>query len=339
MLKDQLKKQQPIVYRALENACRDGRVSNAYLFSGPYGTMKNEAALLLAQSIFCEKAEGLACEECNTCRRVREGLYTDLIILDGSEKAISKEMVDSVQEQFSKTSLEGTKGNRVYIIQNAETASISAQNSMLKFLEEPGSGVTAILTTDNISRLLPTIVSRCIVLNFLPMSADEYYKDALEAGIKEEDAYLISHIIRDPKDLMPFYESELYEKAVMMLKQYLNIGTFFWDEFLVDWETQWRSSLADRDKAKQENLTLVAAFFDLLHLYGTDVIKHDAKGPSWYHDAVTHAPGRSDQYGKLILIADEQKDLVNRFNDVNLLMAQTFSRLEEFKHELGKQYK
>ncbi len=335
MLKDQLKKQQPIVYRALENACANDRVMNAYLFSGPYGTMKNEAALLLAQSIFCSETNGLACEECNTCRRVREGLYTDLIVLDGKKKAISKEMVDSIQEQFSKTSLEGKEGKRVYIIQNAETASISAQNSMLKFLEEPGSGVTAILTTDNINRLLPTIVSRCTVLPFLPQSAQQYYQDAVDAGIPAEDAYLVSHIIRDPSQLMEFYESELYQKAVMMLKQFLNIAPYFWDEFLVDWETQWRSSVSDREKAKAENLVLAAAFFDLLHLYASDVIMHDAKGPAWYHDAVNQAKGAISAYGKLIIIADEQKDRVNRFNDVHLVMAQAFSRLEDFKHELG----
>lgn len=335
MLKDQLKKQQPIVYRALENALRKDRVMNAYLFSGPYGTMKNEAALLFAQSIFCHESDGFACEECNTCRRVREGLYTDLIILDGKKKAISKEMVDDIQEQFSKTSLEGRDGKRVYIIQNAETASISAQNSMLKFLEEPGSGVTAILTTDNINRLLPTIISRCTVLPFTPMSTEEYYKDAIEAGISAEDAKLISHIIRDPKEIRSFYDSELYEKAVMMLKQFLNIEPYFWGEFLVDWETQWRSSQSDKDRAKAENLTLAAAFFDLVHLFASDVIMNDAGGPSWYHDAVIHAKGTKDQYGKLIVIADEQKDRVNRFNDLNLVMAQAFSRLEEFKHELG----
>lgn len=335
MLKDQLKKRQPIVYRALENACSNDRISNAYLFSGPGGTMKNEAALLLAQSIFCEKGHGLACEECNTCRRVREGLYTDLIVLDGAKKPVSKEMADSIQEQFSRTSLEGKMGNRVYIIQNAETASISAQNSMLKFLEEPGSGVTAILTTDNIGRLLPTIVSRCTVLPFLPMSADSYYKEAVNEGIPAEDAYLLSRIIRQPQDLRPFFESVLYEKACMMLKQFLGIDPYLWDEFLVDWEISWRSDEADKEKAKADNLALAAAFFDLIRLYGTDVIRHDAEGPAWYHDAVLRAPGSSDAYGKLIMIADEQKDRVNRFNDVNLVMAQAFSRLEDFKHDLG----
>ena len=94
MLKELLKKQQPVVYEALKNAVQEDRISNAYLFTGPYGTIKNEAALLLAESIFCEKQDGLACEECNTCRRIREGLYGDLIVLHGAEKAISKEDVE-----------------------------------------------------------------------------------------------------------------------------------------------------------------------------------------------------------------------------------------------------
>ena len=335
MIKDQLKKQQPIVYRALENACLNDRISGAYLFSGPYGTMKNEAALLLAQSIFCEEEPGFACETCNTCRRVREGTYSDLIVLDGMKKPISKEMVDQIQEQFSRTSLEGNKGNRVYIIENAENASVSAQNSLLKFLEEPGKGVTAILTTDNIGRLLPTIISRCTILPFLPQKPEEYYETALAEGIDDEDAYLISYIIRRKEDILPFYEDGLYEKAVMMLQQFLNQGSLYFDEFLIDWEVSWKSKDADRDQAKKDNLALASAFFDLLRLYGRDVIRHDAGGPPWYHDAVLQAKGSPEMYGKLIIIADEQKNKVNRFNDINLVMAQAFKRLEEFRNELG----
>ena len=103
MIKELLEKQQPIVYRALDNACKTNRISSAYLFTGPYGTPKYEAAVLLAQSILCEKKNGLACEECNTCRRVREGTYADLMILDGKDESISKEMIDGIQEKFSKT--------------------------------------------------------------------------------------------------------------------------------------------------------------------------------------------------------------------------------------------
>ena len=78
MRKDELQQQQPLFYHALENACMNHRVANAYLLSGPYGTLKHEAALLFAKSVFCEQHHGIACEECNTCRRVEEGLYADM---------------------------------------------------------------------------------------------------------------------------------------------------------------------------------------------------------------------------------------------------------------------
>lgn len=333
MLKDLLKKQQPVVYQALENALKNDRVSNAYLFTGPYGTIKNEAALLLAESIFCEKQEGLACEECNTCRRVREGLYGDLVILDGSRKAVSKDDVDAIQEKFSRTALENRDGKRVYIIENAETASISAQNSMLKFLEEPGRGVTAILTADNVSRLLPTILSRCTILPFVPQPAEAYEEMAREAGLSEEDAYLISHLVRKADEIVPFSEGEEYEHALGMFRQYLNLGGMPRDELLVDYDISWKFSGGEKDKAKRSNMTMLNAFMDLLLLYGHDVIRHDAKGPKWYHDAVMNAKMSGHDSAGLIMIVSEQKDKINRFNDLNLLMAETFRRLEDFNHE------
>ena len=340
MLKELLKEQQPIVYKALENACVNHEVSSAYLFSGPYGTPKKEAAILLAQSIFCEQ-EGLACETCNTCRRVKENVYADLIVLDGSEEAISKEMIDGIQEKFSKTALE-KNGQRVYIILNAENASVSAQNSMLKFLEEPGAGITAILTTDNASRILPTILSRCTVLPFVPMKHDAYYQMALKAGVPAEDAWMLSHIAKNMDDLnalYPAYEEEgrrpaaEYESAVGMLKQYLD--TREREDLLVDYEISWKSKEKDAKKAKQSNMVIQRAFFDLLMMYAHDVILHHDEGPAWYRKAVKEAEGSSEIYGELIVIASEEKDKVNKYNDLNLLMDQAFYKLEGFNHEHG----
>lgn len=339
MLKELLKEQQPIVYKALENACLQHEVSSAYLFSGPYGTPKKEAAILLAQSIFCEQ-EGLACETCNTCRRVKENSYADLVILDGSEEAISKEMIDQLQEKFSKTALEKS-GQRVYIILNAENASASAQNSMLKFLEEPGAGITAILTSDNASRLLPTILSRCTILPFVPMKHEAYYQMAKDAGIPETDANFISYIARNLDDLDAMYPeeedgrrpSEEYQSAVGMLKQYLDPSER--NDLLVDYEISWRNKEKDLKKAKQKNMRIQSAFFDLLMMFGHDVIFGNEQGPEWYRRAVKEAGPKAKIYGKLIMIAAEEKDKVNKFNDLNLLMDQAFYKLEVFNHEYG----
>ena len=90
MVKDKLKEQQPIVYHTLKNALENSRLAHAYLFSGPGGSMKKDAAILLAQSLLC-KGNTFACEECDLCKRVKAHEYADMIYLDGSEISIKKE--------------------------------------------------------------------------------------------------------------------------------------------------------------------------------------------------------------------------------------------------------
>ena len=73
MRKEELREQQPIVWRTLGNALRDQRYAHAYLFYGPKGTGKEAMAQLFAQSILCkERIDGFACERCNACRRIPE---------------------------------------------------------------------------------------------------------------------------------------------------------------------------------------------------------------------------------------------------------------------------
>lgn len=328
MNKEIVRQRQPVVYQALDNACREGRISSAWLFSGPAGTCRHEAAVLLAQSILCEKQDGLACEECRTCRRVENGTFADLIILSGAEKAISKDDIDSLQERFSKTALEKGSGQRVYIIENAENASIAAQNSMLKFLEEPGSGITAILTTDNINRLLPTIISRCTVLTFVPAGSGVLYEDALQEGIDPQNAYFVSRVRNEFSTSEELVQSEEYEKAVMMMKQMLGIDGLIRDEFLIDYDVSYRAQGSDTQKAKRSNIRMLNLFFDLMLMYAHDVIMEKSGGPEWYVKAVRAAQKTKEYYGKLVILLYEQRDKVSRFNDLNLLISQTFLRME-----------
>lgn len=332
MRKELLQRTQPVVYRALERALKKDRVHNAYLFSGPAGTHKYDAALLLAMSLLCEESDGLACEQCNTCRRVLEGEHADVAVLDGSKGSISKEQIDAIQERFSRTAAEEGKGRSVYIIRNAENASISAMNSMLKFLEEPGDHVTAILTTDNISRLLPTIVSRCIRLPFVPVSKEMALHAAIEKGIPEEDASLLAKVVRREEELMDIFGSEEYKYAQEMMRQALGLAG---DRgmLLTDYDLSFRSQLTDRSKAKESDIRLLTLFFGLLDAYAHDAIYGTAEGPAWYREAIQKKMYTKEQLVELLRIVNEQKDRVNKYNDLSLVMCQTCFRLEEFNHE------
>ena len=335
MIKELLEKEQPVVYHALENAVREQRISSAWLFTGPYGTPKFEAAQLLAESIFCENGGNkLACETCNTCRRVREGLYSDLIVLDGRDNTISKDMVDSLQERFSKTALE-KNGQRVYIIRNCENATVAAQNSMLKFLEEPGKGITAILLTDNVNRILPTIISRCTVLPFLPSGVDKYRELAVNKGFSEDEAVLAAHLARDEEDLERLWDEKknqpslLYQHICMMVKQFLNTDGEERLYLSCDFETTYVSSLKDSAKARKENIFLLIGFLDLLMLYGRNALEGRTEGPLWFQKAIEDCRYSKNQLVDLLAVSCEQMDRCNRYNDLRLVFYQPLFRLKE----------
>lgn len=328
MLKERLREEQPFVYEALSTALTNGTLSHACLFAGPDVTCKKEAAILLAMSLLCEnKADGFACESCNTCRRVKENGHLDYVLLDGTERAISKDDADALQEQFSKTSGEAGTGQRVAVILNAGNSSLSAMNSLLKFLEEPGNDITVILTADNISQILPTIVSRCTVLYFARPKEDYLLHKAMDNGIDEEDAWFIAHLSVPDDEGLAYIKSDIYTHAVAMLKQLLDINGPR-SEWLVDYDISYKLT------QKDSNLEMIRTFLALLNLYCHDVILKRNRGPAWYRAALQKAVHQKDAYARLIITIQRELELCTRFNDQNLLTAQIYQKLEEFFHDI-----
>ncbi len=342
-----LKEYQPTAFSALDHALKTGRISHACLFHGPRNSMKKEMAFLLAESLLCFEADGLADESRLSARdekivqRTADGEHADLIFLDGyRKKQIFKEEVDLIQTRFSKTALEGN-GRRVYIIDHAENSSESAMNSLLKFLEEPADGVYAILTADNLEGILPTVRSRCVLIPFRPLPKHVFMERALAEGIDSEDAYFLSGMMAGSGSMADTAASIPYQTGKKMLKQFLDIGE---DRrlLLTDYDVRYRAraSRAQEEsaesvkasEARDVNLDILNAFFTLLMGFCRDVITCDDQGPSWYHNAVLSASKRENSreiYGQILKIAAEERDLVNRNNDLTLLLAQALFRIEE----------
>ena len=322
MLKDLLQQTQSIAYTAIQNDLLNDTVSHAYLFVGPSGTPKKEAALLLAQSLFCKHREdGFACGTCDTCKRVEEGAHLDYVYLDGNEKSISKKDVDDLQMRFSKTSQEEGSGHRCYILDHFENSSSAAMNSLLKFLEEPGKDVVGILITDNINRILPTIVSRCTMIPFSSMTYEYRMQLAIQEGVKEEDAWLLSHVIHTNSQFLEAYSSDAYTHALEMLKQYLDVSGDK-KELLVDYDISYK--LSDRNACMEMN----RIFLEMINTYCHDVICSSAHGPHWYVSKV-NAETDIKKMTKVLVCVNSQLEKCNKYNDPYLLMAQTFRLLEE----------
>ena len=191
-----LETKQPIIYRTFVRSLQNHHLSHAYLISGNPGTPLLQVAKYLAKSILCDNPDPLACNNCITCLRVDDENYPDFIVLDGSAKTIKKEEVGNIEEQFEKTAFE-SKGIMIYIIHLVENMGVEAINSILKFLEEPGSEIYAFLTTNNENNVLPTIISRCQLLRLKLVNREEVIEDAISLNVPKEDAELLSYFYND----------------------------------------------------------------------------------------------------------------------------------------------
>ncbi|MBU1148599.1 DNA polymerase III subunit gamma/tau [Patescibacteria group bacterium] len=150
----------------LQNELANGRVTHAYLFTGPRGIGKTTTARLLAKAVNCQKMgkDGESCDKCDFCQEIIEGRSIDLIEID----AASHTGVDNVREniidnaRFAPSRLP----YKVFIIDEVHMLSISAFNALLKILEEPPSHVIFILATTEVHKLPDTIISRCQRFDF-----------------------------------------------------------------------------------------------------------------------------------------------------------------------------
>lgn len=155
--------------RLLQNGLRSGNFSHAYIFQGPPGTGKKATAMAFVGALLCEQQLDDSCGTCIECRKLDSGNHTAIqtIVPDGA--SIKIEQIRELQKQFAYRNT-STSAVQLYIIQEAEKMTVSAANSLLKFLEEPNSRVVAILITHNGQALLPTIRSRAQTVPFVPLA-------------------------------------------------------------------------------------------------------------------------------------------------------------------------
>lgn len=149
----------------LKNAISSGKLANTYLFCGPRGVGKTTCARIFAKTINCTNrgADGEACGECESCRSFNEELRSyNVFELD----AASNNSVDDIRNLTEQVRIPPMNGKyKVYIIDEVHMLSQAAFNAFLKTLEEPPPQTLIILVTEQPSRLLPTILSRCVRLD------------------------------------------------------------------------------------------------------------------------------------------------------------------------------
>ncbi|MCM3570825.1 DNA polymerase III subunit delta' [Neobacillus mesonae] len=263
---DQLEELQPTVLRMLKNSIRKNRVAHAYLFEGLRGTGKKDIGLLLTKALFCESLiDGYKpCETCNNCRRINNGNHPDVHLVEPDGGSIKVDQIRRLQAEFTKKGVESSR--KVYLIVHADKMSVSASNSLLKFLEEPSAGTVAFLLTEQPQRILPTILSRCQVLTFQPLSPTIMVKQLMENGVPPQKAGILAQLTNNLGDALELNADEWFaqaQKIVVKLYEVLNKNPF---EAMVALQSDWFQHFKEKEQIHRGLDLLLLIFKDLLYI-------------------------------------------------------------------------
>ncbi|MGT2887086.1 DNA polymerase III subunit gamma/tau [Streptococcus didelphis] len=172
---------QTVISTTLKQAVESGKISHAYLFSGPRGTGKTSAAKIFAKAMNCpNQVNGEPCNHCDICRDITNGSLEDVIEID----AASNNGVDEIRDIRDKSTYAPSRAlYKVYIIDEVHMLSTGAFNALLKTLEEPTENVVFILATTELHKIPATILSRVQRFEF---------KAIKQAAIKEHLAHILN---------------------------------------------------------------------------------------------------------------------------------------------------
>lgn len=178
----------------LRAALANGRLHHAYLMLGPEGVGKRTIALSLAKAIHCNEIKNDFCGNCPNCSRIQSGNHPDVRTIEPG--AGKKEIgIQQIREMEKELNLRAFSGKKIAIIDPATLMNMSAQNALLKTLEEPPRDCLLILVASNAGRLLPTLRSRCLRISFglLPRDLIAGFLAAKRA-VTSDDAQFIAAI-------------------------------------------------------------------------------------------------------------------------------------------------
>ncbi len=159
----------------LMNAVKTGKVSHAYIIHGERSSGKEFISRIFAMALQCEQRtvhpeQAEPCNECHSCKQALSDNQPDIIRVThekpntiGAEDIRTQINQDIIIKPYSSP-------YKIYILNEGEKMTAQAQNALLKTLEEPPAYAVIIILTTNLEAMLPTILSRCVILNMKPAS-------------------------------------------------------------------------------------------------------------------------------------------------------------------------
>lgn len=314
MLKDYLKENQPLFYRIILNEFKQNRIPHAFLL---HGKNVSQPLSFLKMSLICDKT--IACEKCIDCQKVKNHQYADIIELDGKNETIKKVNIENIQEIFKKSSLEGK--NKIYVIENIEFSTKEAMNSLLKMLEEPIPGIYAIFTTQNINKVLPTIISRCQVIEIRDDCKKELFNELINDGQNKEIAMIQSILFENIEQIHAF-GNDKFQNIVLEALNFIEDLFLHRENLIINNQIYFMKNNYDKNDIKLFLNIIIIALKDMFHVKHNEnivFINHIALFQSFEYD--------NDDLIKKIELILETINLIDTNANLPLLMDSMMYRL------------
>lgn len=211
----------------LQNAISMNKVSHAYIINGERSSGKEFIARIFAMTLQCERGGTEPCGECHSCKQALSNNQPDIIY-------VSHEKPNSIGVEDIRSQINHDIGikpysspRKIYIMNEGEKMTAQAQNALLKTLEEPPEYAVILILTTHVEALLPTILSRCVVLHMKPVPDAKVKKYLMEElGVPDYKANICVAFARGnigkAKLLASSEEFEKVKDEAITLVKYIN---------------------------------------------------------------------------------------------------------------------
>lgn len=251
------------VARMLKNAIRRGRLTHAYIFFGSDMLGMKKMAIAFAKAVNCEKRVDDACDGCSTCVRIAHGNHPDVQWVRPSGKTVKIEQIRTLQQKASYHASELKK--QFAIIEGAETMTVQAANSLLKFLEEPVSDFVIVLLAENVHTLLPTVVSRCQLVSFQSVSPHMIVEQLTDEHISRNVATAAASMASSFEEAKELATSDWFNHALALVTQL--------SEAVNESSTRAIAFIQEQIMSTEIGQQHIEQFLDLMILWYQDMLK------------------------------------------------------------------
>jgi DNA polymerase-3 subunit delta' len=239
------------------------RVGHAYIICGEEASGKKSLAKTFAKTLQCEQHAIDPCNECKSCLQVESGNHPDIIFVKHEKPKVIT--VDEIREQVvNNIQIKPYSGKyKIYIINDAQLMNVEAQNAILKTIEEPPQYAVIILLATTAEKFLPTIISRCMLLNLKPVK-DEDIKNYLMTnfGIDSHKAETaVGYAAGNLGKAIKLVTNEEYQ---MLIRSVIRLETNIFDMGMEDIE----ETILDSDRFK----VTINEYLDLMLVWYRDIL-------------------------------------------------------------------